>query len=160
MKQHYILEHCNDNIHITFHKVLLHTGFEFFCLKRSTYKITVARFEVFTAVTMKNALFWEVKARGSHKNRRFGGTYRLHHQGEKNRRTRNYVYIVFLFSVLKLLVTANIVLSCWFLPPWLWRSCVLPKRRFLQEPHSVTSQKTAFFKITVIRMSVLKLLSI
>jgi hypothetical protein len=32
------------------------------------------RFEVFTAVTMKNGVFWDVKPRGSCKNRRFGGT--------------------------------------------------------------------------------------
>jgi hypothetical protein len=47
------------------------------------------RFDVFTAVTMKNALFWDVKPCGSCRNRRFGGTYRLHHQDEKNRRARN-----------------------------------------------------------------------
>jgi hypothetical protein len=33
---------------------------------------------------MKNAVFWEVTQCGSCKNRRFGGTYRLHHQGVKN----------------------------------------------------------------------------
>jgi hypothetical protein len=32
-----------------------------------------------------------------------------------------------------------------FLSPWWWRPKVPPKRRFLQEPHDVTSQKTAFF---------------
>jgi hypothetical protein len=32
------------------------------------------RFEVFTAVTMKNRVFWDVTPRGSSKNRRFGGT--------------------------------------------------------------------------------------
>jgi hypothetical protein len=31
------------------------------------------------------------------------------------------------------------------LPPWWWRQYVLPKRRFLQEPHGDTFQKTAFF---------------
>jgi hypothetical protein len=34
-------------------------------------------FEVFTAVTMKNAAFWDVTPRGSWKNRRFVGTHRL-----------------------------------------------------------------------------------
>jgi hypothetical protein len=42
------------------------------------------RFEVFTAVTMKNGVFWVVTPCGSCKNRRFGGTWRLH-QGDKNR---------------------------------------------------------------------------
>jgi hypothetical protein len=42
------------------------------------------RFEVFTAVTMKNGVFWAVTPCGSYKNRRFGGTWRLLHQGDKN----------------------------------------------------------------------------
>jgi hypothetical protein len=36
-------------------------------------KISV-RFEVFTAVNMKNGVFWDVTPCGSCKNRRFGGT--------------------------------------------------------------------------------------
>jgi hypothetical protein len=42
------------------------------------------RFEGFTAVIMKNGVFWDVTPCGSCKNRRFGGTYRLLHQGDKN----------------------------------------------------------------------------
>jgi hypothetical protein len=53
------------------------------------------RFEVFTAVTLKNGVFWDVTPCGSCKYRRFGGTWRLLHQGDKNR----------------LLVTANVVPS-------------------------------------------------
>jgi hypothetical protein len=49
---------------------------------------------------MKNAVFWDVTPCGSCKNRRFGGTYPLHHLCE-----------VFLRSVLQLLVTANVVPS-------------------------------------------------
>jgi hypothetical protein len=56
-----------------------------------TYLPTYLRFEVFTAVTMKNAIFLDATPCGSCKNRRSGGTCRLHHQGEKNRRTRNNV---------------------------------------------------------------------
>jgi hypothetical protein len=37
-------------------------------------------FEVSTAVTMKNAVFWDVASYRSCLNRRFGGTYRLHPQ--------------------------------------------------------------------------------
>jgi hypothetical protein len=44
---------------------------------------------IFTAVTMKYAVFWNVTPCGSCKNRCFGGTYRLHHQGDKNRRAGN-----------------------------------------------------------------------
>jgi hypothetical protein len=58
---------------------------------------------------LKNAVFWDGKQRGSCKNRRFGGTYRLHHQSNKNQRAKNNVY--FIRSVLRLLDTANVVLS-------------------------------------------------
>jgi hypothetical protein len=34
-----------------------------------------------------------------------------------------------------------------FLSPWWWRRYVLPKRRFLQEPHGVTSLKTGILQI-------------
>jgi hypothetical protein len=37
-------------------------------------KLSSIRFEVFTAVTMKNGVFWTVMPCGSCKNRRFGGT--------------------------------------------------------------------------------------
>jgi hypothetical protein len=35
--------------------------------------------------TLKNAVFWDVTPCGSCKSRRFGGTWRLHHHGDKNR---------------------------------------------------------------------------
>jgi hypothetical protein len=50
---------------------------------------------------MKNAVFWGVTPSGSSKNRRFGGTYRFLHQGDKNQRGTT------LAVVLRLLVTAN-----------------------------------------------------
>jgi hypothetical protein len=43
------------------------------------------RFEVFTAVSMKNAVFWYVASCRSCVNRRFVGTYRFHLQGRKIR---------------------------------------------------------------------------
>jgi hypothetical protein len=39
----------------------------------------------------KNAVFWVVMLCGSCKNQRFGGTYHLHHQGDKNRQARNNI---------------------------------------------------------------------
>jgi hypothetical protein len=39
------------------------------------------RFEVFTAATMNNTVFWDVTSCGSCKNRRFEETYVLHQQG-------------------------------------------------------------------------------
>jgi hypothetical protein len=46
--------------------------------------VKFVRLEVFTVVTMKNGIFWDVMSCGSCKNRRFGGTWHLH-QGDKNR---------------------------------------------------------------------------
>jgi hypothetical protein len=65
-------------------------------------------FEAFTVVTMKNAVFWDLMPCGSCKNLHFGGMYRLHHQGDKNRRAMNSVL---LRSVLQLLVSANVLLN-------------------------------------------------
>jgi hypothetical protein len=41
----------------------------------------VVRFEVFTAVTMKNSVFWDVTPCGSFKNKRFGGDTFLRNEG-------------------------------------------------------------------------------
>jgi hypothetical protein len=41
-----------------------------------TEKESDVRFEVFTAVTMKNDVFWDVTQLGPCMNRRFGGTQR------------------------------------------------------------------------------------
>jgi hypothetical protein len=43
------------------------------------------RFEVFTAVAMKNVVFWDMALCRSCVNRCFRGTYRLHLQGRKIR---------------------------------------------------------------------------
>jgi hypothetical protein len=51
----------------------------------------IVRFEVFTVVTMKNAVFWGVATCGSCKSQHFTGTYCLHHQGEESQRARNSV---------------------------------------------------------------------
>jgi hypothetical protein len=48
-------------------------------------EIKYLRYEVFTAVTMKNCVFWDVTPCGSCKNQRFGGTQSLLHRGGKNR---------------------------------------------------------------------------
>jgi hypothetical protein len=67
-------------------------------MEKENDKTRDVRFEVFTAVTMKNGVFWDVTPCGSCKNRRFGGTQRFLHQ-------------VFLPSVRRLLVTASVVPS-------------------------------------------------
>jgi hypothetical protein len=49
------------------------------------FQFLYIEFEVFTAVTMKNAVFWNAAPYRSCVNLRFGGTYRLHLQGRKIR---------------------------------------------------------------------------
>jgi hypothetical protein len=58
---------------------------------RLRYRAQPGSFEVLTAVTKKNAVFSDVTLYGSCRNRRFGRTYRFHHQGDKNWRARNNV---------------------------------------------------------------------
>jgi hypothetical protein len=52
---------------------------------RQQTSYVMLRLEVFTALTMKNAVFWDEVPCRSCVNRRFGGTYRLHLQGRKIR---------------------------------------------------------------------------
>jgi hypothetical protein len=84
-------------------------------------------FEVFTAVTMKNVVFWDVEPYKYCLNRRFGWIYRLHLQGIK------------ISHLLTLVPPSRIFL------PWRWRRYIPPKYRFTQDLHGATSQKTAFF---------------
>jgi hypothetical protein len=65
-------------------------------------------------VTTKNAVFWDAKHCGSCNNRRFGATYRLHDQFDKNRLARNNVSSnqqLSLYRVLRMLVNAKTVPS-------------------------------------------------
>jgi hypothetical protein len=63
---------------------------------------------------IKNGVFWVVTPCGSCKKRRFGGTWRLLHQGDKIGElgtTQAAKYLVFLRSVRRLLVAACVVPS-------------------------------------------------
>jgi hypothetical protein len=109
--------------------------------------------EVFTAVTMKNAVFWDVALCRSCVNRRFEGTYRLHLQGIKTASEKlawtGGCRLSWVFStvgsicshLLTLVPRSRIFLPC------RWRRHFPPKRRFTQDLHSATSQKTAFFEL-------------
>jgi hypothetical protein len=55
--------------------------------------------------------------------------------------------LVFLRSMRQLLVTVCVLPSPPILVTLMKEALVPPKRRFLQEPHGVTSQKTPFFII-------------
>jgi hypothetical protein len=73
---------------------------------------------------MKNAVFWDVTPCSSYKDPR---------------------YIVFLRSVLRLLVTANV--PTLLILVTLMMEAIRPSKHWLlQEPHGVTCQKTAYFK--------------
>jgi hypothetical protein len=53
------------------------------------HKMHDVRFEVFTVVSMKNGIFWDVMP--CCKNRCLGGKYHLHHLDDKNRRAGNNI---------------------------------------------------------------------
>jgi hypothetical protein len=83
-----------------------------FCARPELNSGYLVRFEVFTALTMKNCVFWDVTPCGSCKNRRVGGTQRLHHQGARiGELGTTLAHLVFLRSLCRLLVTANVVPS-------------------------------------------------
>jgi hypothetical protein len=48
-----------------------------------------------------NIVFWDVTPCGSCKNKHFGGTYRLHHQDEKNQPTRKTLSVTNKCSMLQ-----------------------------------------------------------
>jgi hypothetical protein len=48
-----------------------------------------AGFEVFTAMVMKSIIFWDATPCSPSFSRRFGGTYRLHRQGRRNKFSKN-----------------------------------------------------------------------
>jgi hypothetical protein len=64
-------------------------------------------------VTMENAVFWDIMPCGSCKNRRFRGMYCFHHQSDKNWWAGNNFSssMVFLYGVLLLVVTVNVILT-------------------------------------------------
>jgi hypothetical protein len=69
--------HCKQ--HFIYHTTLN-------LVKHYYHQLLKVRFEVFTVVTMKNAIFWDVVPCSSCVNRRFRGTYRLHLQHRKIRK--------------------------------------------------------------------------
>jgi hypothetical protein len=108
----------------------------------------LVRFEVFTAVTMKNGVFWDVTPCGSCKNRvsdehsaSFIRVTRIGELGTTQAATSNRR------SVRRLLVRASVVPSSPILVTLMKEALGSSETRFLQEPHGVTSQKAPFFKL-------------
>jgi hypothetical protein len=100
----------------------------------------LASFEVFTVLTIKDAVFWDITPCDSCMNSHFTRMYCHHHQ----------VTTVELGAVLA--VTSNWS-TLWFLSPSRWRWYVPTKNWFLQELHGVMSQKTAFFIVVTVETS-------
>jgi hypothetical protein len=69
-----------------------------------------------------------------------------------NRRNLRKIHSMYHVCVHRLLVTVNVPSSQILVTWWLARYVSL-KRQFLQEPHGVTSQKTAFFIVTAVKTS-------
>jgi hypothetical protein len=112
-------------------------------MDRICIAFNLIRFEVFMAVTMKNAIFRYITPCSCFKNRRFGRRYRHHHQGDRNRR-----------SLLRLLVTANDVPSSPILV-----NMVMEAIRSSRNVGSykatlfLPSQKMAFFALNLVDLS-------
>jgi hypothetical protein len=94
----------------------------------------VVGFEIFTAVTMKNAVFGDMAPCGSCKNRHFRGALhlRLHISRKKKKKKNMWV---------RKIVGRMLTDSHWHVPP---------KCLFVQDPHGAMSQKTAFFRFWVV----------
>jgi hypothetical protein len=92
----------------------------------------------------KNAVVWDVTPCGCRKNQRFGGTYRLHHQGKKNQRVRN---------VSGNYQPANVFPISLILFTLMMEAMRSSETRLLQEPHGVTPQNTAFSIVTAVKAS-------
>jgi hypothetical protein len=105
-------------------KTTLNTGFTVLYLLNNKYSI-------------KSTIFWDITPCGPLSvNRCFGGTYRLHLQGRKNKFSKKPAWM----QVASL--------------PWWWRWYVPSKRRLaLNGLHGVISQKIVLFITTTVRSS-------
>jgi lambda repressor-like predicted transcriptional regulator len=91
-------------------------------------------------VTLKNAVFRNVTPCGSCKNWHLGGNI-----ATIIRMTRIGELGTMLAAVSNQSTLRRNTIARRFLSPWRWKQYIPPKRRFLQDPRGVTSQKTALF---------------
>jgi hypothetical protein len=133
-------------------------------------KKNILRFKVFTAVTMKNAVFWDVMPCRSCVNRRFGGTYRLHLQGgnirERGTNVSRWLQSVFWdITTYSSLQVNRCSASYWFLlwliiRPWRRVRHVPPKRPLtFNGLHGVISLNIRLFLVFLFRTGYLSLYS-
>jgi hypothetical protein len=92
-----------------------------------TIFLTFVRFEAFTAMTMKNAIFWNLKTQ-----------FVPHRKYYISATEPSWLMLCKIWGLRdceyeELLVTANVVLACWLFSPWWWMQYFPPKGRFLQE---------------------------
>jgi hypothetical protein len=69
----------------------------------------------------------------------------LFHMSSTCHHVRFISLLAFKYFVSDITYFCHSISSCRFLLPWWWRRYIPLKCRFLQEPHGITSQKTAFF---------------
>jgi hypothetical protein len=91
--------------------------------------LSYIRFWVFTALTMKNAVFWDVT------------------RGTIIGELRTTLAVTSKRSMLRRNVPSSQILATWY-----WRLYVSPTRWLLKEPHGVASQKTAFISMIFRRL--------
>jgi hypothetical protein len=102
-------------------------------------------------ILLRNAVFCDMMPCGSCKNRRFGRTYRLHHQSIFSQRDSVLDDANIPTSLILITLIMDSIRSS--------EASVPPKRLFLQVLLGVTSKKTAFFIVTSVKNSNLTYLS-
>jgi hypothetical protein len=78
----------NLELLILLHTILIQPSFNSYNDKLYFYifiaSLSISLYPFQTNLKQKNGVFWDVTPCGSYKNRRFGGSWRLFHQGDKN----------------------------------------------------------------------------
>jgi hypothetical protein len=95
---------------------------------------------------LKNSVFCATTTCDSFKNRRFGGTYRFHHQVK-----RSELQSIFLRILLQLLVTANVFRGLLIPFDLIMVAIISSETSILKKPHGLPSHKKQFFIVTVVK---------
>jgi hypothetical protein len=69
---------------------------------------------------------------------------------------RTVVLEELIFSIIRVKTISKLKITLSVTDKWRTLQYISPKRRFLQQPHGVTSQKTALFMVTAVKTSILK----